>query len=351
MIMRNNQGDGSNGEDFGPAEAALAAVRTVMLRDFLPDLLQDVLTGQAPTEYRCTPEPWGTFALRPGEIACIGGPPNTGKTALMDQMVTQAQLLDPSLRAVIACVEMPEQVLMMRKLARVSGVFLGKILKRERDAFFIERIEAARPRLESLADRLMFIQRPFTMLDVRAVCEQFQPHIVVLDYLQRIPADMTISETRQQVTRTMTQVRLLADQGPAVLVAAALNRQASSKSQSRAEAKDDNVNDLAAFRDSSDVEYSVDDAYVLAKAAGNTVTRHGEEYRPKKLVLRHVKARNNLTMHIPLTFDGRLQNFTLRSWDDGEDNDGPRVATPPSRPGRGFEVDNFMEDNDGTQLV
>ena len=134
-------------------------------------------------------------------------------------------------------------------------------------------------------------------------------------------------------------------------MAAALNRQASSKSQSRAEAKDDNVNDLAAFRDSSDVEYSVDDAYVLAKAAGNTVTRHGEEYRPKKLVLRHVKARNNLTMHIPLTFDGRLQNFTLRSWDDGEDNDGPRVATPPSRPGRGFEVDNFMEGNDGTQLV
>jgi replicative DNA helicase len=291
---------------------------------------------------------WGTLALRPGQITCIGGAPNCGKTALLLQMVTGALILNPSLRAVVACCEMGEEILTQRSLARISGVYLSRILKRERDEFFAERIERARPTLESLASRLMFLRRPFTMVDVRAACDEFQPQIVVLDYLQRIHADRTFVEMRQQVNLTMTQVRGLADQGPAVLAAAALNRQSSSKAQSRAESADDNVNDLAAFRDSSDIEYSVDDAFVLAKAAGNVVARHGEEYRPKKVVLRHVKSRNNLTEHIPLTFDGRLQEFTLRNWDDGE-GDGPRVATPPRRnPLRAVSHDTFMEDDNGT---
>jgi replicative DNA helicase len=358
MIMRSNirpddaSPIGANGEDFGPGSSLAPAERYVRLGEFLPGLLDDVLTGQPPPEYRFSAEPWGTLALRPGEITCVGGPPNCGKTAFTLQLQIDAMLMDPSLRGVIACVEMSKEVLMARTLSRLSGIYLGKILKRERDEFFAARIEAVRNRFESLADRLVFIKRPFTMLDVRAVCEEVQPHIVQLDYLQRIPPDLMVMETKQQVTATMTQVRLLADQGPAVLAVAALNRQSSSRSQSRAEATDDNVNDLAAFRDSSDIEYSVDDAFVIAKARGNTVTRHGEDYRPKNLVLRHVKSRNSLTMHVPVVFDGRVQEFRLRPWDDAED-EGPSVVPPPSRstPNRNWGNDNFMEGDDGTQLV
>ena len=326
-----------------------------MLRDFLPDLLDDVLTGEPPPEYQFDSKPWGTLALRPRQITCIGGAPNCGKTALLMKMVTGALLFDPKLRAVIACVEMAEDILLERTLARLSGVFLGKILKRDRDSFFADRINAVRPQLESLADRLMFVRRPFTMVDVRAVCDEFQRHIVALDYLQRISADSRLVELRQQVTLTMTATRELADQGPAVLLAAALNRQASSRAQSRAESADDNVNDLAAFRDSSDVEYSADDAYVLAKAPGNMVTLSEEEYTPKKLVLRHVKSRNSLTMHIPLLFDGRLQEFTLRKWEDQEAYGIPRIITPPkthsSKKEEGFFdsfVDNLKEGDGGT---
>jgi replicative DNA helicase len=342
---------GSNGEDFGAATPEPTAVGRVMLGEFLPGLLEQVLTGQPPPEYMFDRTPWGTLALRPGQITCIGGAPNCGKTALLLQMVTGALILNLSLRAVVACCEMAEEILTQRSLARISRVYLSRILKRERDEFFAERIESARPTLESLASRLMFLRRPFTMVDVRAACDEFQPNIVVLDYLQRIPADLTLVETRQQVNLTMTQVRTLADQGPAVLAAAALNRQSSSRAQSRADSDEDNVNDLAAFRDSSDIEYSVDDAFVLAKAAGNVVALHGEEYRPKKVVLRHVKSRNSLTMHVPLTFDGRLQEFTLRA-DDGDD-EGPRVATPPpgrfgdrGRP-RGWDIDTFADRTGG----
>ena len=315
-------------------------------------MLDDVLTGQPPPEYRFSAEPWGTLALRPGEITCVGGPPNCGKTAFTLQVQIDAMLMDPSLRGVIACVEMSKEVLMARTLSRLSGIYLGKILKRERDEFFAARIEAVRDRFQSLADRLVFIERPFTMLDVRAVCEEVQPHIVTLDYIQRIPPDLTVMETKQQVTATMTQVRLLADQGPAVLAVAALNRQSSSRSQSRAEATDDNVNDLAAFRDSSDIEYSVDDAFVIAKARGNTVTRHGEEYRPKNLVLRHVKSRNSLTMHVPVVFDGRGQEVRLRPW-DGAEHGGPDVVPLPSRnvPNRNWRTDDCLEGDDGTQFV
>lgn len=349
--MNGHGSPGANGEDFGPATAAAPSASQLMFSEFLPGLFNDVLTGQPPPEYRFANERWGTLALRPKEITCIGGAANCGKSALMMKMITGAQLLDPSLRVVIACIEMPARILMERTLARLSGVYLGNILKRQRDDFFAARIEAVRAQLESLADRLMFIKPPFTMMDVRAACDEFQPHIVALDYLQRIPADLTILETRQQVTQTMTQVRLLAETGTAVLAIAALNRPASSRAQSRAESNDDNVNDLAAFRDSSDIEYSVDDAFVLAKAPGNVVTVDGEEYRPKKLILRHVKSRNSLTMHIPLTFDGRLQEFTLRDWDNRED-DGPRVVTPPRpNPLRIAQPDTFMEDDNGTSWL
>lgn len=322
---------GSDGEDFGLEDAPRPTSPTVMLREFLPAMLHDVLTGEPPPEYRFDAKPWGTLALRPREITCIGGAPNCGKTALMLRITTGALLMNPEIRAVYGCVEMDERILMERTLARLSGVYLGKILKRARDRMYQERIESARPQLESLADRLMFIRRPLAMVDVLAASEQFRPHIVVLDYLQRIPADRSILELRQQVTQTMTVIRLLADTGPAVLLVAALNRQASSQSQARARAADDNVNDLAAFRDSSDVEYSVDDAYVLTKEKDNRVNRDDEEYTPKNLILRHVKSRNSLTRHIPLTFDGRLQEFTLRSWDDPATPTFSGIAPPSPR--------------------
>jgi replicative DNA helicase len=319
---------GSNGEDFGYLPAKTPAAERVMLRDFLPGLLDDVLTGEPPPEYHFDAKPWGMLAFRPREITCIGGPPNCGKTGLTMKMTTGALLMNPKLRAVYACVEMDERILMERTLARLSGVYLSKILKRDRDAFFKDRIEAARARLESLADRLMFVRRPFTMIDVRAACEEFQPDIVVLDYVQRIAADERLLEERQQVTEAMTQARLLADQGPAVLLIAALNRQSSGQSQKRANATDDNVNDLAAFRGGSDIEYSIDDGYVLTKDRDNAVSISGEEYKPKKLVLRHLKARNSLIMHIPLIFDGRLQEFSLRDWEDKGTLVVPRIKTP-----------------------
>jgi hypothetical protein len=116
------------------------------------------------------------------------------------------------------------------------------------------------------------------------------------------------------------------------------------------------VNDLAAFRGGSDIEYSIDDGYVLTKDRNNVVGSIDEEYTPKKLVLRHVKSRNSLTMHIPLLFDGRLQEFTLRKWEDQEAYGIPRIASPTSVPVRkktdGLLIDtfsdNFKEDADGT---
>lgn len=339
---------GSNGEDFFPNQAAAPSAGRILLKDFLPALLDDVLTGKPPPEYHFDATPWGTLALRPGQITCIGGPPNCGKTGLLMKIATGALILDPTLRAVVACVEMDERILIERTLARLSRVYLGKILRRQQERIYAERVNAVRPQLESLADRLIFVRRPFTMVDVRAVCEEFQPHIVVLDYLQRIPADSRLVELRQQVTLTMTAIRELADQGPAVLMAAALNRQASSRSQSRAEALDDNVNDLAAFRDSSDVEYSVDDAYVLAKALGNGVPLPDEPYKPKELVLRHVKSRNSITTHIPLLFDGRVQEFSLRKWQAAEDKPQPPIINRPTKQKKKPTIDTFMEGLDGT---
>lgn len=338
---------GANGEDFGPPTPPRVS-RGVMLNEFLGDLINDVLTGDPPPEYQFTETKWGTLALRPKQITGVGGSPNCGKTGLGLQMVTGALLRDPSLRAIIACVEMSEQVLMERTLARLSGVYLTKILERTRDEFFVERINRAIPQLESLADRLMFMQRPFSMTDVRAACDQFEPHIVVLDYLQRLGVGEGSIDMKSQVAGVMTQVRLLADQGPAVLAVAALNRAASSRSSARAESNVDAVNDIAVFRDSSDIEYSLDDAFVLVPTNDNRTIRDTDAYEPKKVVLRHVKSRNNLTVHIPLAFDGRLQEFTLRPWQASEEP--TQVVTPAQAAAsarqsveRGWSTDNFLD--------
>jgi replicative DNA helicase len=356
MIMtnrmnRNGQHEpGENGEDFGPTNYIHRPSQLVRLDQFLSKLVEDVSVGEPPPEYRIGDGSWGSLAFRPKEVTCIGGAPNTGKTALMLQAVIDTLIQFPRLRAVVANVEMGEEMLMERQFARLGRVFFGKIRRRERDGFFAEGIARAAEKLHAIADRLTFVRRPFTIEQIREVCHEHAPDLVCLDYLQRFRLETFQGDTKQQIGVIMDHVRAIADGGAAVLLAAALNRQASSRNQSRASATDDNVSDMAGFRDGSDIEYSIEDGYVLTKTAGNHVAVAGKsEYTPTKLVLRHVKARNDQTMHIPLLFDGRIQEFTRRPWDESEDDQGPRVATPPRRnPLRSSLNDTFMEDDNGT---
>ena len=67
---------------------------------------------------------------------------------------------------------------------------------------------------------------------------------------------------------------------------------------------------LASFRESSELEFGADDAFILAP---------GQADEP--LTLRHLKSRNGETRDIPLWFDKPLQRFTPTETE----------ATPPTK--------------------
>ena len=69
--------------------------------------------------------------IAPGRIVLIGGAPGAGKTALITQWTFDGLDLNPKLRAVIANVEMSPSRLLDRQLARLSGVPLTTIRRRQ----------------------------------------------------------------------------------------------------------------------------------------------------------------------------------------------------------------------------
>ena len=87
----------------------------------------DVLTGKGPVVFPHTlPVP----EISPGHVTLLGGAPTAGKTALVMQCVVEALRHTPTLRALVANVEMGPAALLDRQLARLSGVEGGVIRHR-----------------------------------------------------------------------------------------------------------------------------------------------------------------------------------------------------------------------------
>ena len=63
---------------------------------------------------------------------------------------------------------------------------------------------------------------------------------------------------------------------------------------------------LASFRETSELEYGADDAFILAPA--DDARSEGES--SSRVVLKHLKSRHGETKDIALTFDGKHQRFT-----------------------------------------
>jgi replicative DNA helicase len=63
---------------------------------------------------------------------------------------------------------------------------------------------------------------------------------------------------------------------------------------------------LASFRETSELEYGADDAFILAPADD----ANSEGASPSRVVLKHLKSRYGETKDIALTFDGKHQRFT-----------------------------------------
>ena len=255
----------------------------------------DVLTGTPPTFYPVGTGELARIEIGPKLVTLIGGAPGAGKTAFVMQCVVDALRLTPDLRACVCNIEMPPEVLLDRQLSRLSGVDCRLIRYRNIGSEHADRIDQAMNTLETLGERLCFVRPPFDLANVAASADAFDADLMVLDYIQRIPAPGKHDDRRGSVDATMSYIRQFADAGVAVIVVAAVARSKDKRGRSSYDAEGLN---LASFRESSELEFGADDAFILGPNGDDAVT------------LKHLKARHTEAADIELEFDRQTQSFT-----------------------------------------
>jgi replicative DNA helicase len=272
----------------------------------------DVLTGTGPVVFPHTlPVP----EISPGHVTLLGGAPGAGKTALVMQCVVEALRHTSTLKALVANVEMSPAALLDRQLARLSGVEAEVIRHRRFTAEHADRLDAGLATVESFADRLAFLEPPFDLANVAHAADAHGADVIVLDYLQRIMPPGDVADPRLRANATMDMVRQFAAAGCAVLALSAVGRSRDNAGRSTYAAS---AMSLASFRDSGELEYGADNAFLLAP---------GDDTDKSVVRLSHLKSRHGAEHTIDLRFDRAHQAFTLL--------DAAVEARPAPTPARG----------------
>jgi replicative DNA helicase len=264
--------------------------------DALSGWRDDVLSGKPPVLFPVGSGELARLEIGPGLVTLIGGAPCAGKTAFTMQLVVDALRLTPDLRTVVCNVEMPSAALLDRQLARLSGIDLTLIRHRRLGAEHADRLDQAMHTLEPLAERLAIVRPPFDLANVAATADAFEAQLILLDYIQRIPPPGEHGDKRSAVNATMDYLRQFADAGMAVIVISAVGRTKDSKG--RSSYTGDGLS-LASFRESSELEFGADDAFILS----------ADDDQGEDVTLRHLKSRYGECRDIELTFYRRYQRF------------------------------------------
>lgn len=252
----------------------------------------NVLTGAGPVTY---PHGLPVPELSPGSVTLIGGAPGAGKTALVMACVVEALRHSPELRALVANVEMAPAALLDRQLARFSGIDAEVIRHRCFTAEHSERLDIGLATVETFADRLAVLRPPFDLSNVAHAADAHRADILVLDYIQRFSCPGGEGDTRAKLNRTMDYLRQFADAGCAVVVLSAIGRSKDDRGRATYSGAG-----LASFRESSELEFGADDAFVLAPV---------DDDSPDIVRLAHLKCRHGAQRSVDLHFDRAHQSF------------------------------------------
>lgn len=290
--------------------------------DLLAGWGESVRSGTPPVTFPVADEdhPLRNLEIGPGLVAMVGAPPGTGKTALVMQLVFEAVRLSPALKALVANVEMGPAALLDRQLARLAELPLRRVRKRQLTADDAEPLARGMAALGELAKRVAFLRPPFDLSNVARSADGFGADLILLDYVQRIGPPKEYADKRLSLNAVMDTVRAMADAGCAVVVVSAVGRQKDSQGRSSY----DNLN-LASFRESSELEYGTDSAYLLIREPDSDA-----------VLLKCVKNRNDEPQDIDLTFIGDFQRFDPGEADDGKMSAALRgvwAGTPPTEGG------------------
>ena len=257
---------------------------------------ENVLTGTGPVVF---PHALPVPEICPAHVTLLGGAPGAGKTALVMQCVVEALRYTSTLRALVANVEMSPAALLDRQLARLSGIEAEAIRHRRFGSEHADRLDAGLATVESIVDRLAFLEPPFDLANVAHAADAHGADVIVLDYLQRIMPAGDVTDARLRVNATMDMLRQFAAAGCAVLALSAVGRSRDAAGRSTYAAS---AMSLASFRDSGELEYGADDAFLLAPV---------DDTDPNVVRLSHLKCRHGAQRTVDLHFDRPRQAFTL----------------------------------------
>ena len=253
---------------------------------------EDVLDRKHPPRYLHAPpgSRLSAFRIGAGSLVLMGAPPASGKTAFTLQVAIDALrgLGQDSLRAMISNVEMPPGALFDRVLTRFTGVGYSFIQERTYDESARPRLIAAMDEMREFMPRLAFMTPPFTLENLTEQASGFDADLIVVDYVQRFAPSKGSSDARQQTGAVMDCLRRLCDDGRAVLAISAVNRAGYAKDAT-----------IAAFRESSELEFGADAAWLLIREGDSAA-----------VTLRCVKNRHGRLEEVQLLFDGSKQEFS-----------------------------------------
>jgi replicative DNA helicase len=255
---------------------------------------ESVLTGEAPVTY---PHGLPVPELSPGSVTLVGGAPGAGKTALVMQSVVEALRHTATLRALVANCEMSPAALLDRLLARLSGIPAEAIRHRRFAAEHADRLDTGLATVETFANRLAILRPPFDLENVAFAADAHQAELIVIDYIQRFSCPGGDCDARARLNRTMDYLRKFADAGCAVVVLSAIGRSKDDRGRATYSGAG-----LASFRESSELEFGADDAFVLAPV---------DDGNPDVVRLAHLKCRHGAQRTVDLHFDRAHQSFTL----------------------------------------
>lgn len=275
-----------------------------LLESFVDEWREDILHGQPPRRYELGD---GLEHIRfgPGTVALIGGAPGMGKTAFTMQCVMSAMVADESLRVCVANVEMPPERLLERQLSRLSGIMLDDIQERRLTAKQRDKLEPAFDLIDDICDRLVFVRGPFTLESVAVAADSIDAELIVLDYIQLIRPAGKHDDKRGSVDATMDSIRRFSSAGCCVLALSAVGRSKDAKGRT---SYDGDGLGLASFRESSELEYGADDAYLLVPSPD---ADDEPEDAVVSVTLKQLKSRYGKPTDCEMSFDRSIQRFDV----------------------------------------
>ena len=255
----------------------------------------DIDSGKKPVVYPVAEadNPLNGIEWGPGQVSLFGAPPAAGKTTLVMQLAFDAVKFNPNLKVAVCNVEMSPAKLLDRQLARLAGIPYTAIRKRNLTKEHGEALARGFVDLEQRLKRVAFVKPPYNLINVANTADTFGADLILLDYVQRIGGTKEYADKRLGLNAVMDAVRGFAEAGCAVVVVSAVGRQKNDNGKNSY----DDLN-LASFRESSELEYGADSAYILIRLNGSEAA-----------VLKCVKNRDGDPQDIPLRFVGDYQRF------------------------------------------